>query len=276
MFIHPDFDPVAVSLGPLQVRWYGLMYMFGFLSGWQLGRWRARLSQTRPGAPGVWKQEEMDDLIAWLVVGLIVGARLGYMLFYDFAGWMRDPLQLLRVWEGGMSFHGGAIGVCAAFWLFAKKTGRSFLQVADFVVPLAPPGLAFGRLGNFINGELWGRPTDLPWAVVFPDPRAGGLPRHPSQLYEMALEGVALFAILWWYSSKPRPVGRTAGLFTLGYGSFRFLVEFAREPDAHIGYLAFGWLTMGMLLCLPMMAVGGWLFFRPASLEKAGKTGKTG
>lgn len=247
---YPDIDPVALRLGPVHIRWYGLMYLVGFVSAWILGRRRA----NRPGS--AFTPPQVDDLVTWSILGVVLGGRVGYVLFYDLPGFLADPLELVRVWQGGMSFHGGVLGMLAVFWFFAKKTGKGFWDVADFTVPLVPIGLLAGRIGNFINGELWGAPTDLPWAVVFPDPRAGGLPRHPSQLYEAALEGLVLFAILWLYSAKPRPAGTVSGLFLVFYGLFRFGVEFVRVPDAHLGYLAMGWLTMGQLLSLPMIPCG--------------------
>ncbi len=255
MILFPNIDPVAVRIGPLAVRWYGLMYLIGFFTAWLLGRYRAR----RPGSG--WTPAQVDDLITFCVLGVVVGGRIGYVLFYDFSGLAHDPLLLFKVWQGGMSFHGGALGMCAVFWLFGKKTGRTFFQVADFTVPLAPLGLLAGRIGNFINAELWGKPTDLPWGVLFPDPRAGDLPRHPSQLYEAGLEGLALFTILWLYSAKPRPAGTVSGLFLAFYGVFRFTVEFVRVPDAQLGYLLFGWMTMGQILSLPMVLAGAAIFF---------------
>lgn len=250
MIAFPVIDPVAVQIGPLAIRWYGLMYLMGFTAAWLLGRRRA----ARPESG--WTPAQVDDLITYCVLGVVVGGRVGYVLFYDFMGLMQDPLLLFKVWQGGMSFHGGALGMCAVFWYFGKKTGRTFLAVADFTVPLAPLGLFAGRIGNFINAELWGKPTELPWGMVFPDPRAGSLPRHPSQLYEAGLEGLALFAILWLYSSRPRPTGTVTGLFLGFYGLFRFTVEFVRVPDAQLGYLLFGWLTMGQVLSLPMIVIG--------------------
>jgi phosphatidylglycerol---prolipoprotein diacylglyceryl transferase len=194
---------------------------------------------------------------------VILGGRLGSILFYNFDSWMRDPVMLVRVWEGGMSFHGGLLGVVFAMWLYGRKLGRGFFEMTDFVAPLAPLGLAFGRLGNFINGELWGKPTDVPWAFV-----VNGVPRHASQLYQAALEGVALFLVLWFFSARKPPRMAVSGMFVLGYGVFRFAVEFVRLPDAHIGYLAFGWLTMGQLLSLPMILLGFallWIAYRPAA-----------
>lgn len=250
MIVFPAIDPVAVHIGPLSVRWYGLMYLLGFTAAWLLGRYRA----SRPGSG--WTAAQVDDLITYCVLGVVVGGRVGYVLFYDFPGLARDPLLLFKVWQGGMSFHGGALGMCAVFWYFGKKTGRTFLAVADFTVPLAPLGLFAGRVGNFINAELWGGRTDLPWGMVFPDPAAGGVPRHPSQLYEAGLEGLALFAILWLYSARPRPTGTVTGLFLGFYGLFRFAVEFVRVPDVQLGYLFFGWVTMGQILSLPMIVIG--------------------
>ena len=260
MLTYPQFDPVALHLGPMAIRWYGLMYLIGFAGGWLLGRLRA----GRPGSG--WTAIQVDDCITYLVLGVVVGGRLGYVLFYDLPGLVADPLSLFMVWQGGMSFHGGFLGVLAAVWFFCRKTGKTFRQVADFVAPLAPLGLLAGRIGNFINGELWGKPTDAPWGMVFPDPRAGQVPRHPSQLYEAGLEGLALFLIVWIYSSRPRPSGAVSGVFCLCYAAFRFLVEFMRLPDPQLGYLAFGWLTMGQILSLPLALYGLYL------LATAGKT----
>ncbi|MDQ5910242.1 MAG: phosphatidylglycerol---prolipoprotein diacylglyceryl transferase [Pseudomonadota bacterium] len=249
MLIHPDFDPIAFSLGPLHVRWYGLMYLLGFLAGWALGRYRAK--QPHSG----WTAEQMDDVVFYIALGVILGGRVGYLLFYSFSNFLSDPLMLFRVWEGGMSFHGGFLGVLVAMVLFSRKYQKPFWVTVDFIAPLIAPGILFGRLGNFINGELWGKVTDLPWGMVF---RQTGdqLPRHPSQLYEAALEGVALFLIVWLFSAKPRPTMAVSGVFALSYGVFRLLVEFVRQPDPQLGYLAFGWVTMGQLLSLPLMAVG--------------------
>ncbi len=249
MLVHPDFDPVAFALGPLQVRWYGLMYLLGFVAGWALGRYRAKRSGSG------WTAEQVDDLVFYIALGVILGGRVGYILFYGFGSFLHNPLTLFRIWEGGMSFHGGFLGVLLAMALFARKYRRGFWPTVDFIAPLIAPGILFGRLGNFINGELWGRVTDLPWGMVFRQ-TGDGLPRHPSQLYEAALEGVALFVIVWLFSAKPRPTMAVSGVFALAYGIFRFLVEFVRQPDPQLGYLAFGWLTMGQVLSLPLIAVG--------------------
>jgi phosphatidylglycerol:prolipoprotein diacylglycerol transferase len=262
MLSYPNIDPVAISIGPLSVHWYGLMYMVGFAAGWWLGRLRVRRSDSN------WTAAQMDDLLFYAALGIIIGGRLGYALFYDLARVLEDPLTIIQIWKGGMSFHGGLIGVMVAMWLHGRRYQRSFFQTTDFIAPLVPIGLGAGRIGNFINGELWGGPTSASWGMqlpcrYFPDQceglPAGSLfspPVHPSQLYEAALEGLALFLILWFYSSKPRPTMAVSGLFLLGYGLFRFVVEFVRLPDTHIGYLAFGWVTMGQVLTLPMI-IGG-------------------
>lgn len=247
---HPQIDPVAIAIGPLQIRWYGLMYLIGFLAAWLLAHIRAK----RAGSS--WRPEEIPDLITYCALGLLLGARLGYVLFYDFATFIHHPVEILKIWKGGMSFHGGLLGVMAGIWLYARRTKRGFFQVTDFVAPLTPLGLCAGRIGNFINGELWGRPTDLPWGMIFADPMAGFVPRHPSQLYQAALEGIVLFVILWSYSAKPRPTMAVSGMFSLLYGLFRFSAEFFREPDAHLGFVAFDWMSMGQVLSLPMMALG--------------------
>lgn len=263
--LYQPIDPVAVQLGPLAVRWYGLMYLIGFGLAWWLGRQRAR----RPGAvitPG-----QMDDLLFYAALGVILGGRLGYTLFYSFDSWLADPLQILRVWEGGMSFHGGFLGVLLAMWWYGRRTGKAFFSLTDFIAPLVPLGLLAGRVGNYINGELWGRPGDVPWAMQVSCAQFPGLcwdklglpagtvltpPLHPTQLYQAMLEGLVLFVLLWLFSAQHRPRMAVSGLFLLGYGGFRFLVELLRMPDAHIGYLAGGWVTMGQLLSAPMVIIG--------------------
>ncbi len=253
MIDFPQIDPVAIAIGPLKIHWYGLMYLFGFAGVWLLGRHRARRGDS-PLAP-----DAIDDLVFYGAMGAILGGRIGYILFYNLQHFLADPLIIFKVWQGGMSFHGGLLGVFVAMWLFARKQQCRVLELIDFLAPLAPVGLFAGRIGNFINAELWGKTTDVPWGVVFPN--AGPLPRHPSQLYEALLEGVLLFVILWIYTSRPRPYMAPTGLVLFCYGCFRFFVEFYRLPDAHIGYLAFNWLTMGQLLSLPMIVLGAFLFF---------------
>ncbi len=258
MLTAPDIDPIAIAIGPLAIRWYGLMYLVGFLGGALLGVMRAK----RPGSG--WNPAEVWDLLFHIALGVVIGGRLGYALFYQGGYYLSRPWEILYVWTGGMSFHGGLIGVGIALALFARQRGKGLLEVADFVAPLVPLGLFAGRIGNFINHELWGRVTDVPWAMVFP--AAGPLPRHPSQLYEAALEGVVLFVVLWIYAARPRPAGAVTGVFLVVYALGRFVVEFAREPDAHLGPVALGWLTMGQLLSLPMLAVGLWLLIRARKL----------
>ena len=252
MLTHPDIDPVAFAIGPLAVRWYGLMYLAGFAAAWWLGARRI----SRGLAPIT--RVQFDVLLYAAVFGVIVGGRLGYVLFYKPVYYSSHPLEILAIWRGGMSFHGGLLGVIAAAALFARQQKLGFLAVTDFVAPLVPLGIAAGRLGNFINGELPGRVTGLPWGMVFRN--TDGLPRHPSQLYQAALEGLVLFALLWWFSSRPRPRGAVSAMFLAGYGAARFAGELAREPDAYLGYLAFG-LTMGQWLSAPMIAAGLALFF---------------
>ncbi|MCW9023263.1 MAG: prolipoprotein diacylglyceryl transferase [Gammaproteobacteria bacterium] len=252
-----DIDPVAFSLFGLKVHWYGLMYLIGFLTAWKLGRMRA--AQPDSG----WTGQQMDDLLFYGGLGVILGGRMGYVLFYNFSSFISDPLMLLRIWQGGMSFHGGLIGVMVACWLFSRKYNKQYFAVVDFTAPLVPIGLGAGRIGNYINAELWGKPTDLPWGMIFPP--AGPLSRHPTPLYEALLEGLVLFAILWVFSSKSRPVMAVSGVFAVFYSIFRFTVEFWRLPDAHLGYLAWDWLTMGQILSLPLLMVGItllWLAYR--------------
>ena len=247
MIDYPNIDPVAFAVGPLEVRWYGLMYLIGFVGAYWLCSRRAKLPNSG------WTEEQVSDMIFYGAIGVIVGGRVGYMLFYNFSALVADPLSMFKVWQGGMSFHGGLLGVSAAVFLFALKNNKRFFDVLDFGSPMVPIGLGTGRLGNFIGGELWGRPTDVPWAMVFP--HADDKPRHPSQLYEFFLEGIVLFIILYWFSRKPRPRMAVAGSFLIGYGAFRFLVEFTRQPDAHLGHIV-GWMTMGQILSTPMI-IGG-------------------
>jgi len=254
MLTYPHINPVAFSLGPLHVHWYGLMYLLGFFVAWLLARWRVKHYHLD------WSAEQISDLIFYAAMGVILGGRVGYMLFYSHGQWLNHPWLILRLWEGGMSFHGGLLGGFAALWLFGRKTHRSFLSVIDFVAPIVPFGLGAGRIGNFINGELWGRVTNEPWGMIFP--HAGDLPRHPSQLYEFGLEGVLLFILVWWYASKPRRVGRVSAVFLMGYALCRLFVEFFRAPDPQLGYLAWHWLTMGQLLSLPMFGLGFILWWR--------------
>ncbi len=272
---HPfvvQFDPVAFKLGPLQVHWYGLMYLFGFLLVATLAEYRRRRGRLPVS------RDALGDLMFYAMMGVIVGGRVWYMLFYYAGGpsWIwHDPLALFKVWDGGMSFHGGLLGVVLTGWWWSRRHRLHPFDTIDFVAPMVPLGLGLGRLGNFINGELWGKPGDVPWAMIFPGSRDedlqlaagnptlterlqqfGGLPRHPSQLYELALEGVVMFAVLWLVSLKPRPRYLVSGLFALLYGCFRFAVEFVRVPDIQLGYLAWGWLTMGQVQSIPLIVVG--------------------
>ncbi len=246
-WVFSQIDPVAFSLGPLSVRWYGLMYLFGFaFAMWLAGR--------RADAPNSgWTRNEVSDLLFYGFLGVILGGRIGYVLFYNFDLFLADPTYLFKIWTGGMSFHGGLIGVITAMIWFAHKTQRHFFTVADFVAPLIPFGLGVGRIGNFMNGELWGRMTDVPWAIIFPE--AGPEPRHPSQLYQFALEGVVLFIILNLFWRKHPPRGAISGMFLLFYGLFRFLVEFVRQPDSQLG-LYFNEISMGQILSTPMIVAG--------------------
>ncbi len=247
MLQYPQIDPVAVQLGPVAIHWYGLMYLLGFAAVWLLGRHRIRQGRSTLSL------RDLEDIIFYGVLGVIVGGRLGYALMYKPGHYLSNPLEILHIWEGGMSFHGGLVGVIVVLLWFARKRGHHLLDIGDFIAPMIPLGLAAGRWGNFMNGELWGRTTDLPWGMVFP--HAGPMPRHPSQLYEMLLEGFLLFALLWWFSAKPRRRGQVSALFLIGYGTARFLVEFTRQPDDFLGLFA-GGLSMGQLLSIPMVLAG--------------------
>ncbi|WP_251978813.1 prolipoprotein diacylglyceryl transferase [Salinicola avicenniae] len=249
MLAYPDIDPVAVALGPLKVHWYGLMYVIGFVSAWWLGRRRADRLGLKP--------DDIGDMLFYGALGVVLGGRIGYALFYGLDRFLDNPLWIFQVWDGGMSFHGGLLGVLLAALLFARKHGLAFFQLTDFIAPLVPIGLGAGRIGNFINHELPGRVTDVPWALVFPG--MGGQGRHPSSLYQFFLEGVVLFTLLWLISLTPRRRGCVSGLFLIFYGLFRFLSEFFRQPDPQLGFIAFGWLTMGQLLSLPMILAGAGL-----------------
>ena len=254
MLVHPQFDPIALQIGPVAVRWYGLMYLVAFVLFAVLGKYRARQNLLTG-----WHPRDVDDMLLYGVFGVILGGRLGYVLFYKPNYYLAHPLEILSVWQGGMSFHGGLLGVLVALWLFARTRRKRWLAVTDFVAPLVPLGLAAGRIGNFINGELWGRVTTGPWAMVFP--QAGPEPRHASQLYKFALEGLLLFALLWFYTRRRQPLGAASGLFLVGYGLARFVAEYAREPDSFLGLLALG-LTMGQWLSLPMIVIGAAMILR--------------
>ncbi len=272
MLIHPGWNPVAFQVGPLAIRWYGLMYLLAFLLFYLLGK--RRLAHSHHGARTGLAPKDLEDLLFFGVLGVIVGGRLGYVLFYKPGVFLADPLTIFAVWTGGMSFHGGLVGVLLALGWFARRRGIRYLDLGDFVAPLVPLGLAAGRFANFINGELWGRVTSVPWAMVFPEAR-DGLGRHPSQLYQMAGEGLLLFAWLWWYSARPRPRGAVSGAFLVGYAVLRFLAEFAREPDAFLGTVL-GPFTMGQLLCVPMFGFGVWLLWRAYRRSPAGPQAASG
>ena len=263
MLMYPHIDPIAIKIGPLAVHWYGLTYLVAFGLFMLLGIWRLKdqpfASITKPSA---WVKKDVEDILFYGVLGVIVGGRLGYCLFYKPGYYLSHPLEIFAVWQGGMSFHGGLVGVIVSMILFAKLKKRPWLQVADFVAPCIPLGLASGRIGNFINGELWGRfaSADLPWAMVFP--QSGSMqPRHPSQIYQFLLEGLLLFAVLWLYSRKPRGEGQVAGVFMMGYGVLRFVAEYFREPDDFLGLLSLG-MSMGQWLCVPMVVFGVYLWQR--------------
>ena len=249
----PVIDPIIFSIGPVSLRWYGTMYLIGFLAAMFMANKAADRSN------GLWTREQVSDLLFYGFLGVILGGRVGYVLFYQFEYFLSDPLYLLEIWQGGMSFHGGLLGVTLAVLIFARKTNKSFLTVGDFIVPLVPIGLGMGRLGNFINAELWGRQTDVPWAMVFPTD-ALQVPRHPSQLYEFFLEGVVLFIILYVVTRKPRSLGLASGTFLIGYGIFRSIVEFFREPDAHLG-LYFSFISKGQILSIPMILIGLFIIY---------------
>lgn len=258
MLVHPQFDPIAVQIGPVAIHWYGLTYLVAF----GLFLWLAALRTAQPPFARVgWTRRDVEDLLFYGVLGVVIGGRLGYVFFYKPGYYAAHPLEVFAVWKGGMAFHGGLLGVLGAMWLFARLRGRHFLEVTDLIAPCVPTGLASGRMGNFINGELWGREADpsLPWAMVFPQSGVN-IPRHPSQLYQFLLEGLLLFLLLWVYSRKPRHLGVVSGAFLIGYGTFRFVVEYFREPDSFLGLLAFD-MSMGQWLCVPMVATGILLFW---------------
>ena len=252
MFTYPKIDPVALDLGLIQIHWYGLMYLTAFASAWWLGKYRA----SKPGSG--WHDEQVGDMIFYGALGVVLGGRIGYMLFYNFSILLDDPIALFRVWEGGMSFHGGLLGVFVAMLMFGRRHKKSFFETMDFVAPLVPLGYFAGRIGNFINGELWGRVTDVPWAMVFP--HVDMQPRHPSMLYQGLLEGLVLFIILWIYSGKPRPRMAVVAVAAMGFGVFRFSLEFLRQPDAHLGFVALDWMTMGQILSVPLILFGAVLW----------------
>lgn len=256
MLKYPHFDPVALSLGPVKIHWYGLMYLFGFILGYALAYYRMKRQSWSP----IKTSEQLGDFLFYVALGVVIGGRCGYMLFYNLPNFITSPWIIFEVWDGGMSFHGGLVGVIIACALFARKLKISFLQLTDFIAPFAPIGLGLGRLGNFINGELWGRVTTSKIGMIFPT--GGPLPRYPSELFELVLEGIVLFSIMWLLSIKQRTTGMLSGIFLIFYASFRFFVEFYREPDPQLGYLAFGWLTMGQVLCVPMFMIGFYLLWR--------------
>lgn len=260
MLYFPEIDPVAIALGPFKVRWYGLMYLCGFSFGYLY------LVKTASKQSVPFNKEQILDLIFYLAIGIILGGRIGYILFYEPGLILTEPLSLIKFWEPGRSFHAGLLGGAAVICIYAKKHKMRFLHITDYIAPAVPIGLAFGRIGNFLNAELWGRVTDVSWGVIFP--YAGPYPRHPSQIYEFLLEGVLLFIILVIYSKSPRKLGAVTGMFLLLYGIFRFFVELYREPDAFLGFI-FKWLTMGQLLSIPLILIGLWLLLRKSENQKA-------
>lgn len=262
MLNYPQIDPVAFHLGPLSVHWYGLSYLFAFAACWGLLTYRIKYSSFSRG----FTQAQLSDVVFYSALGTIIGGRLGYVLFYAWSDLLANPLMLIEIWKGGMSFHGGLLGVFVALCIYAYKIKKSVFDITDFILPAVPIGLAAGRLANFINGELWGRVTNVPWAMVFPN--AGPEARHPSQLYEFFLEGIVLFIILWIFSRKPRPRFAVTGLFLIGYSIFRISIEFFREPDTQIGYIAFNWLTQGQLLSLPFLLIGIVMMMRACMGQK--------
>jgi phosphatidylglycerol:prolipoprotein diacylglycerol transferase len=271
MLVHPQFSPIALQIGPVAIHWYGLTYLVAF----GLFLWLATLRVKQPHWAGAgWTRRDVEDLLFYGVLGVVIGGRLGYVLFYKPGYYAANPLEIFAVWKGGMAFHGGLLGVIGAMALFARMRGRGFLQVTDLIAPCVPTGLASGRIGNFINGELWGRAADpsLPWAMVYPQAGPEMIPRHPSPLYQFLLEGLLLFVLLWVYARKPRGVGQVSGMFLIGYGALRFVAEFFREPDAFLGLLALG-MSMGQWLCVPMVIVGIVLWRRGARTAVAAKAG---
>ena len=250
MIPFPNIDPVAIQLGPVAIHWYGISYIIGIGLGW------LALQRSSDSSNLKWTRDDVADVVFFAAIGGVLGGRIGYALFYNFSDYVDDPLGIFAVWRGGMSFHGGVIGFILALAIFAKRRSRPFLATTDFVVPAVPIGLFFGRIANFVNQELWGAPTSMPWGVVFTHPFAGGVARHPSQLYEAALEGVLLFVILRVTAARVSTTGVVSGTFLFAYGVLRAGIEFVREPDQHIGYLAYGWVTMGQVLSLPMMVLG--------------------
>jgi phosphatidylglycerol---prolipoprotein diacylglyceryl transferase len=259
MLVHPQFSPIALQLGPVAIHWYGLTYLVAFGLFIWLGAQRVKLPHF---AQTGWTRRDVEDLLFYGVLGVVIGGRLGYVLFYKPGYYAANPLEIFAVWKGGMAFHGGLLGVLVAMAWFARSKGRPFLNVTDLIAPCVPTGLASGRLGNFINGELWGRAADpsLPWAMRFPQ-SGTDIARHPSPLYQFALEGLLLFVLLWWYAKKPRGLGQVSGMFLIGYGVFRFTAEYFREPDSFLGLLALN-MSMGQWLCVPMVLAGAWLWWR--------------